>query len=618
MRVTAMTDSMVHRGPDDSGLYQSADGQVTLGSCRLSIRDPSPRGHMPMSNGAGDLSIVYNGEIYNARELRDQLSSEGTRFRSSTDTEVVLLGYEHWGASVVDHLRGIYAFAIHDRRAAGRGPGSLVLARDRLGVKPLYYKADNRSVTFASELRAFRASGVADAEPDPAALAAFLLTGSVPEPLTFEHGVRSLPPATIATIRLDAGIEVNPRTYWEIPTTLVEDITQREAVDGCRRLLRESVHEQLVSDVPLGAFLSGGLDSSAVVALMAEASTGPVRTCSMVFEEEEFSEAHFARAVASQVGSEHIERIVTLDDVRRELPAIISALDQPSVDGVNTYFVSQTAHEAGLTVALSGLGGDEVFGGYANSFEQIPQVLRALTGAARIPGAAPLLSRALSVAPQSDRWGRLGEALGRPPSLAGAYLTRRGLFTSKTVRDLLGEDAWVEARRTYDPVAFVQESTGGDALPQDTFNWISRAELRNYTRNQLLRDTDALSMFHSLEVRVPLLDHRLVEFLVRLPPALKRGNGRMPKPLLVECLQGALPAVVLDRTDKMGFSFPFDPWMRNGLRAQVQELVEAGVTHGTIREKAASAVLEDFYLGKTHWSRPWALAVLGGALAARQ
>jgi asparagine synthase (glutamine-hydrolysing) len=599
-RLAAMAAAMAHRGPDDRGCYVAPGGRLGLASVRLAIRDLSPAGHMPMASPDGASWISYNGEVYNAEELRPGLEAAGHRFRSAGDTEVILAAHNTWGEAAVARLRGMFAFAIYAAPAAA--PARLLLARDRLGVKPLFYADTPAALVFASELRALLASGLVPRELDPAALAAFLALGAVPAPLTIFRAVRALEPACALALDPD-----NPRAarlwrYAELPAAAPSELTPAEAAAHVRGLLADAVRSHLVSDAPLGAFLSGGLDSSAVVALMAEAGAGPIRTCSLVFEEQGYSEAAYARAVAAAVGAEHHERVLSGPEVLAELGRIVPALDQPSVDGVNSYFVAQTARQAGLTVALSGLGGDELFGGYPNTFGGVERTARAVGAARLVPGGAALAGAAAGALPVAQRWAKVAAAVGRPPSLASAYLVQRGLFAPGEAAALLRPELLPAGG--FDAVGHIAERAG--APGGDAFGWVSRAELRTYTHHQLLRDTDVMSMAHSLEVRVPLLDHRLVEAILRLPAALKRA-GAGPKPLLARAVADLLPPLVRDRRDKQGFTLPFDRWLRGPLGPRLDALAAAPAV---LRPGALVAARRRFEAGRLHWSRLWALAVL--------
>lgn len=626
-RLAAMAQAMLHRGPDDGGVYVAPDGRAGLANRRLAIRDVSPAGHMPMSNAESDVWITYNGEIYNADELRAELERLNYHFRSNSDTEVILHGYEAWGEEILPRLRGMFAFAILDQRpstphsaatpngtAMPNGMARLFLARDRLGIKALYYAWTPDAFVFASELKGMQASGLVGHEISPAGLVGYLTLGSVPNPWTIYRDVRALEPACSLTVALDHPISTPPVPYWQMPTDTVPT-TKAEAVEQVRTLLAEAVRVRLVSDVPLGAFLSGGLDSSAVVALMRQATGGTLRTCSMVFEEAAYTEAPYARAMAEAVGAEHYERTITVHDLADAWDRILAAMDQPSIDGVNTYFVSQTAREAGLTVALSGLGGDELFGGYPNTFQGVPQMLRALRLANAVPGGRALAGAAVSLWPDYRRE-RIRDALRRPPSRASAYLTRRGLFAPGEVQRLVSPDLWQQATQDFDPVQHIAARADGQPgqNPHSPTSWVSRAELRTYTHHQLLRDTDVMSMAHSLEVRVPLLDHRLVEAVLRLPGDVVLNGAGNPKPLLAEALGDRLPPLVSQRQGKQGFTFPFALWLRGALESRAEAVLRQVQGTGWLQPAAVDDVFQAHHAGRAHWARLWAFVALGAVV----
>jgi asparagine synthase (glutamine-hydrolysing) len=606
-RVEAMEQAMRHRGPDDGGVALVPGGRGALANRRLAIRDLSPAGHMPMTEGA--LTITFNGEIYNADELRVDLEAQGVQFRSSGDTEVILRGYEVWGESIAPRLRGIFAFAILDARG---DEFVLFLARDQLGVKPLYYAQTSEGFIFASELRAMRASGLISSAISPAGLVGYLMLGSVPTPHTILKEVCALEPATSLTVRADGGsLAYREHRYWTFPALDPTPIDTATAVARVRGLLDDAVRSQLVSDVPLGAFLSGGMDSSAVVALMRGATSGTIRTCSMAFGEAAYDESRYARTVAEEFGTEHFERVISAADVAAEMDNVFAAMDQPTIDGVNTYFVSQTARQAGLTVALSGLGGDELFGGYPNTFRGVPQMRGALARLNAVPLGRRLARRTLRTGIASNRWSRIDHALTDASPEVGAYLARRGLFSAREVQSLVTPDIWDEARRSFQPQSYLTTRTnlGGGRYVDDPYAWVSRAELTTYTLNQLLRDTDVMSMAHSLEVRVPLLDHRLVEAVVALPQRVKtQGTGM--KPLFGAALGDLLPPAVRNRTEKTGFVFPFSDWMRGPLRARLEGALDVGLHTHLLNHDRALDAWRRFQEGRLHWSRAWALAVL--------
>ncbi|MFQ3674823.1 MAG: asparagine synthase (glutamine-hydrolyzing) [Aggregatilineales bacterium] len=602
-RLCAMASAMQHRGPDDEGIFTSDDGRVGLVNRRLAIRDLSPAGHMPMPNDTRSVWITYNGEVYNADQLRAELEQLGYQFRSTSDTEVILKGYEAWGDEVPSRLEGMFAFAIYDQRAEPR----LLLARDHMGIKPLYYAYDGDTFLFGSELRTMLASTLISRERDYRSLVAYLRLGSVPAPYTIYRDVVALEPSQQLVVYLDRWQRPTPVTYWQLPSAIsLAALTPEEAAARIEAHLEASIRSQLVSDVPLGAFLSGGLDSSAVVGFMRRATTGTLRTCSMVFEEADYSEAAYARIVAQSAEAEHFERVITAQDVLTEFDHILAAMDQPSIDGVNTYFVSQTARQAGLTVALSGLGGDELFGGYPNTFGQVGKVYHALKLAHRVP-LGSVAAGQLAARTNRAGWGRLSEAFAERPSLASAYVTRRGLFSQRELRAILNDEVLAAQ---FDAVGYVESQAPVDPAG-DEFNWVSRAELRTYTQNQLLRDTDVMSMAHSLEVRVPFFDTALVQAALMLPANAKVSPNGQPKPLLAQAIKQTVPAAITARRDKQGFTFPFEVWLRGPLRQRIAALLDAGVTSGLLKPNAPQQLFERFDRRQLHWSRLWAVGVVG-------
>jgi len=329
----------------------------------------------------------------------------------------------------------------------------------------------------------------------------------------------------------------------------------------------------------------------------------------MGFEEAQYSEAPFARAMAEAMGAEHYERVVTAADVAAAIPRIFQVMDQPSIDGVNSYFVSRTAREAGLTVALSGLGGDELFGGYANTFRGVPRMLQAVRLGQAVPGGVGLVRAGIRTFAEQARWGKVRDALDRPSSAASAYLACRGLFSPSEVQALVIPDLWHAAAEVFDPVRHIADHAGPNGSAPDLFSWVSRAELGTYTRDQLLRDTDLMSMAHSLEVRVPLLDDRLVEMALRLPDAVKQNGGR-PKSLLREAVGGLLPPAISARRDKQGFIFPFGTWLHGSLRHHCEGWQES--LGDLLRPDGLARVRKTWRAGHLHWSRAWALTALDG------
>jgi asparagine synthase (glutamine-hydrolysing) len=579
--VARMCANMVARGPDDDGIETADFGSrtIVLGSRRLAIIDPSPAGHQPMHDPERATTIVFNGMIYNFRELRADLERLGERFRSNCDTEVVLRAYGAWGDSFVERLEGMFSVAVFD--AASR---RLVLARDRLGIKPLYYWRRGTEFAFASQVRAILASQLMPARLSTQGIASYLAFGAVQEPHTAIDGVHSLPPATLAVL---AGADLSLSTYWEPPQDAVALADPREVEATLRRLLDESVERHLVSDRPVGVFLSGGVDSSALCALAA-ARHGGVRTLSVAFEEQALSEARFARAVADAVGSDHTEVTLTQSELRASLDGAFSAMDQPTFDGLNTYVVSRAAASAGLKVALSGLGADELFDGYGyvRRIELLERLARLPRPAARAGARAARVVLSGSRAAKAGAW--LGDGDPRTP-----YELLRGLFApAEVVRILPSAGANGRAR------------AGGTVLPDELFRRVSVLDLTGYMRNVLLRDTDAMSMANSLEVRVPYLHDPLVDWVLRLP---EKAKGRA-KSLLVRAMRDRLPREVWDRP-KHGFLLPIESWLRSDLGAEVRQTLSSGTPalDRLIDSEEFSNEWVSFEAGRTGWLRPWSL-----------
>jgi asparagine synthase (glutamine-hydrolysing) len=626
---------------------------------RLSIIDIEG-GHQPMFNRDRSIGAVLNGEIYNFRELRAQLEDRGYTFITRSDSEVAVYAYQEWGAQCVERFEGMFAIAVLDQRSEGSRQkaedsakegagtqhsalstqhlGKLFLARDHLGIKPLYYSvqtpkskgqgtgdrathgvsdvAPATTFLFASEVRTLLASGLVPPRLSLEALESYLLFGSVGEPMTLIDGVFSLPPGHRMTIDFDqANPRVQPESYWNIACGgRIESERNGNAgnsVQRVRHLLEQSVRKHLIADVPVGVFLSSGIDSTALAALASKEAAG-VHTFTVAFPEKEFSEADIARRTAATFGTTHKELMLSGDEMLARLSEAVNALDQPSMDGINTYFVSWGATQAGLKVALSGLGGDEVFGGYSNfrrtaNFQRfaaiggnVPRGLRSAMAAAVAGAGGHFVSR--------DAAQKLAAIWnGGDESLPDAFFFGRNLFTPSQVTRLLREQ-----KRNGSPAAWRSWliETASQARALDMFGAVTCMEARSYLVNTLLRDTDSMSMAHSLEVRVPFLDQPLVEFVTHLPQAEKTRKG-IPKALLVESLSDLLPHEVVNQS-KRGFTFPWAEWLRGPLKAQVEgglsELSPA--LNEALDATETKSVWQDYLDGKTSWSRPWSLYVL--------
>lgn len=616
--VRRMTPTMTHRGPDDEGYLDA--GRLALGMRRLSIIDIEG-GHQPIFNGDGTVGVLLNGEIYNYRELKDQLWHRGHTFNTRSDSEVLAHAYEEWGPDCVHHLQGMFAFAVLDqRRGFGGDEGTLFLARDRLGIKPLYYyQGDHDSrhpqFLFASEVRTLLASGAVKRRLSRSALQSFLLFGSVSEPETLVEGVYSLPPGHRMTIRLgEANSALRPECYWSVSHAAASNghvkLNAKEAKQQVRELLQASVRRHLIADVPVGVFLSSGIDSTSLAALANKEAQG-VHTFTVGFPEQEFSEAGIARKTADALGTEHSEILLESNDLLSNLETAVAALDQPSIDGVNTYFVSSAARAAGLKVALSGLGGDEVFGGY-NTFRRAPHFQKIAAIGGRVPDTlraamtAAFTGASEGIAP-GDAARKIASVWNAPESLPDPYFFSRALFTPEQVKALLAEQSnGISEFRWWN---WLSESAQ-QARKLDSFTAISCMETQSYLVSTLLRDTDSMSMAHSLEVRVPFLDHELVQYVAKLPENVKLRKG-VPKSLLISALDDLLPEEVVNQT-KRGFTFPWSKWLKGPLR----HMVDRGLSEfspsleDALNVDKARNVWQEYLAGHTSWSRPWSLFVL--------
>jgi asparagine synthase (glutamine-hydrolysing) len=625
-RVRVMTAAMSHRGPDGEGFIMNeprAPG-LALGMRRLSIID-LPGGHQPIWNETRDVAVVFNGELYNYRKLREVLLLCGHRFSTQSDTEVLVHAWEEWGEDCLAELRGMFAFALLDLRRRHAAVPVLFVARDPLGIKPLYYTQTSDGFAFASEVRALLASGLCPRQISQDALTAYLLFGSVSEPVTLLDGVFSLPPGHKMLMYIPERRRV-PRAhpwYDAARSPAARDPNRpREfsaAARQLRPLLQDAVEAHLIADVPVGLFLSSGLDSSAIAMLAGRAKAG-IQSFTLTFPGTTFDEAALARVVAGHCGSRHTE--VPLDGaaILSRMDEALAALDQPTMDGINTYFVSWAARQVGLKVALSGLGGDELFAGYS-TFSDVPRLNKLAQTAKLFPvsfrrALAPLLRTILGGAGKSDAASKAAAAWTDPHVLPHLYFFARALFPPGGRLDDLVDPRFRASAISADGVtldptwlAWFQRVTDEAAKlePTAAISWL---EMRTYMASTLLRDTDSVSMARSLEVRVPLLDTPLVEFVNALPDAARIEPGAQ-KALLVESLRDLLPPEILAQR-KRTFTLPWEEWLRGPLRARLEaSFASPSPTLAQhLHFDGVRAVWSDFLAGKTSWSRPWSLYVL--------
>ena len=605
--VNRMLDRMRHRGPDDGGVY--VDDVVTLGQRRLAIIDTSPAGHQPMPDATGKIQLVFNGEIYNFQSERALLEKRGRRFASHSDTEVVLALYETYGEGFVERLRGIFALGLYDARG-GPGREKLILARDHFGVKPLLYAEIPGGVVFASELKAILASDFVPRAVDPAAVRQLLSLGSVYQPRTMVAGVRHLPSAHIMIVdRRGARIQ----RYWSYGRDRVKGLRSApypEQVEAVHEAIRTSVKLQMVADVPVGAFLSGGVDSSLIVAMMAREAGDRVKTFSVGFElgAGAVDESREAAEIAALLGTDHTRVVVTGNEVAGWFDRFVSGLDQPSVDGLNSFFVSEAAARS-VTVSLSGTGGDEVFLGYpwfAHILSRFGDEILTVPEEGKPGWLARLLGRNTGEAPQApDRGREFREAFGGlyhcyGPSEADALLS--------------------PAMRAATPLmAFADDLSGADELPfAEPGDRAGIMCLNGYTRNQLLRDIDVCAMSHSLEVRVPFLDPVVVDHALSLPiPSKMRFNERTLDPsagydesgvkrVVCDVARRYLPPSFFADRAKKGFNLPNADWLRGPLAGLMAETLspETVKARGLFEPAVVEAVGQAFLRGERPWIIP--------------
>jgi len=552
-------DRMRARGPDGAGEYLSADGMLGLGHRRLSIVDLRAVADQPMQDADGALSVVFNGEIYGYRALRAELAADGAVFRTESDTEILLHLWRRRGPAMVEALRGMYAFALWDARA-----GTLFLARDPYGIKPLYFADDGRTLRFASQVKALLAGGAIDPAADPAGHAGFFLWGHVPDPFTLHRAIRALPAGHSLLLRRGAARQAGPARFFDLAATLREagpaPHSPAARAEALRAALDESVRQHLIADVPVGVFLSAGLDSTTIAALAAEAGGSELRTLTLGFEEfrgDPRDETVLAAEVAHRYGATHETRWIRGEAFAAARADLLDAMDQPSIDGVNTYFVARAARECGLKVALSGLGGDELFASYP-SFRQIPKLVRALRPAAPLAPLGAALRAMLAPLLGAVTSPKYAGTLEYGTTVPGAYLLRRSLFMPWELGRVLPPEIARAGLAALGTETALGATLDGVADPRLQVTLLESAW---YMRNQLLRDADWAGMAHSLEIRTPLVDTTLLRALA---PLLAAGPDAAPnKRAMADAPRHKLPESVLSRP-KTGFVVPVRDWLAAG------------------------------------------------------
>ncbi|MCG8579906.1 MAG: asparagine synthase (glutamine-hydrolyzing) [Bacteroidales bacterium] len=590
-RLSRMNAAMQHRGPDDEGTY--IDEQVALGHRRLMIIDLSPAGHQPMTTPDGRYTMVFNGEVYNYLEIKKELDYP---FKSTTDSEVILAAWQKWGADCVKRFNGMFAIAIWDHTEK-----QLNLVRDRMGIKPIYWHYKDGQLVFSSEMRSLLASGIPAKEIDSDSLVDYLRYQTVQAPATILKDVYMLKAGHILSFK--AGAQPVLKEFWRPQIKATGDFSYEQAKEEVRSLFFKSVERRLVADVPFGAFLSGGIDSSAIVGAMARVSNAPVKTFNISFAEEEFSEAKYARHIAELNGTDHTEIKLSPADFLNYLPEALKGMDHPSGDGPNTWLVSKVTKEAGVTMALSGLGGDELFAGYA-IFKRM-QSLHGKQWLWRLPqalrkGMGELLCKAKPGVASAKMKALLGMA---DYDFANVFSISRQALLDDQLGGLLNRDVLPDHK----PAGYLQDLIVNDA--QHVLSNVSIGELSTYMQNVLLRDSDQMSMAHALEVRVPFLDHELVEYMLALPDGIKYPVT--PKKLLVDSMPDLLPDYIVNRP-KMGFTFPWRHWLKNELHSFADERLSSLAKRDFVNESAVQDLWKQFKNDDptVTFSRIWPLVVL--------
>ena len=591
MDTERVQESLYHRGPDDKGVFRS-DG-VVIGHTRLSIIDLSIGGKQPMSDSSGRYTITFNGEIYNFKDIKNLLPHYP--YKSQSDTEVILAAYIEWGEDCLNYMKGQFAFAIWDNIDK-----CLFIARDRLGEKPFYYFLTEDTFVFASEMRALLATGIVPKSISRAGLAAYLKYQSTQSPDTIIENVYQLPPAHFGLLK---NHKLKLHRYYDI-TAFSEDVNTyhyTRITKDINTLLTSAVEGQMVSDVPLGAFLSGGIDSSAIVGLMAKCTELPVNTLSVTFDEKKFDESPFSSLIAKRFNTKHTEVKLSSTGFLDQIDDYFNDLDTPSSDGPNTWIVSKATKQQGLTVALSGLGGDELFAGYTSfrRFYSLQKVkhLWSITGSLK-QNLIPLIQWISSGNSKKIEELFALETLN-PEDI---YSLFRQCYSDNEISSLLKEEKYPNS-----VVRSIASYTAFNTLP--VLSQYSVMELTNYTRNVLLKDADSLAMAHSLEIRVPFFDHDLIKYVLSVPDKFKYPHT--PKKLLVDSLNDLLPEEIINRP-KMGFSFPWDEWLRNNLQELCQKSIFDFSNRGIVNRDALLNLWSRFNKGEKEitWNKIWLFVVL--------
>ncbi|WP_299516984.1 asparagine synthase (glutamine-hydrolyzing) [Mucilaginibacter sp.] len=569
-KTSIMCNALKHGGPDDKGIFLAENTGLAFGHRRLSIIDLSTNGHQPMADINKKTWITFNGEIYNYRELKDQLMKIGAKFHSNTDTEVILQAYLHWGVAAFSKFRGMFAFALYDIEKA-----LTYLVRDAMGIKPLYYHIANEQLSFASEVKALQLARIAN-ENNKTWLIKFLAYGHIPEPDTILNNVFSLPKGSfLCWDHNNCTHHISLYTQSSVTNRITNIKLAEKAIN---ETFRAAINRQLIADAPIGVFLSGGIDSSVVTLLANQQQQHELKTVSLYFNEKEYDESAYQQQIFNKIQGEKFTHLITQHDFEECFPYILSAMDMPTTDGINTWFISNYAHKDGLKAVLSGIGADELFGGYP-SFNRIKYIkyLR------MIPSSLLKTTNYLVADPLK----RVNYLTNNHPF--ADYLFLRGLFAPAEIAEILNCDE----KQVYDALFSIENIPNPGLTNQEKAAWF---ETNIYMQNQLLHDTDIMSMNNGLEVRVPFLDEDFQNAINSISSEI-RFDKNQPKKLLIDTFKDILPQSVWNRP-KMGFSFPLQQWMRQHAEINNENLY---------RNKKAKSIIKDFKTDKVHWSKAFAL-----------
>ena len=564
--IKQVRDSMKHGGPDGCGVYLDAETPLALGHRRLSLLDLSPLGHQPMLDRCEQIVIVFNGEIYNFFEIKKELSAKGYTFRSTSDTEVIIYAYKEWGIACFERFNGMFALAIFDKLNR-----KIILARDHAGIKPLYYSLQEGSLYFASEIRAFKAIK-SDWPENPHWKKYFLLFGHLPEPITTLENVQPVEKGSYIEIDLPTLNYHKHHFYKPEYKYIINNL--KDAEEAVREKLTAAVERHLISDAPIGLFLSGGIDSSLLTIIAQPFLHNNLHTLSIVFDDEKFSEKYYQDIIIKQTGALHRSYLVTEKDFANSLPDITEAMDQPTIDGINSYFISKYAKAYGLKAVLSGIGADELFGGYP-SFNRNNILSKSRLLPKFLFAAAKLFS--------DDKRKKINFL--QMKNALGNYLFNRGFFIPAQVAQLL-DCTEREILQLLNTIAL--PGITNNLLGQEQ---VSYTEINLYMQNQLLKDTDCMSMWHSVEVRIPFLDKDLLQLVYSINPII-RYDKNQKKHLLIKAFEDILPKEIWNRP-KQGFTFPFDQWFKD---------IQPSNNYNPLEYKQ---LYQSLLNGKTHWSRYW-------------